>query len=313
MIIRLLVRGAVAAAVCVCGATAPLAAQVSGPMTSAVGRARGLIDAGSGAQARALLDSLVSAAGDGSDDRAEALYWRAVLSESAVDASRDWKRVVIDAPLSIRAADALLRLAELDVLRGQVDEGRASFARVVRDFAGTEQAVRAALWTARTYADERNAAKVCETLALLTGMTIPDGELALQERQLRSTCAAASSNAGSVAAGTPPTASGSGATGATSAPLGAGSGAPDSAAAAPAATTPSPVAFSVQLAAYDFRSQAAALVARLAKRGIKARVDGTAKPFRVRVGRYATREEAAAALARLKKAGQSGFVAELLK
>ena len=105
-------------------------------------------------------------------------------------------------------------------------------------------------------------------------------------------------------------ASGSGATGA---PVTSGTSAPDSAAAAPAATTPSPVAFSVQLAAYDFRSQATALVARLAKRGIKARVDGTAKPFRVRVGRYATREEAAAALARLKKAGQSGFVAELPK
>ena len=310
MISRLLVRGAVAAAVCVCGATAPLAAQVSGPMTAAVGRARGLIDIGSGAQARALLDSLVNAASDGSDDRAEALYWRAVLSESAVDASRDWKRVVIDAPLSIRAADALLRLAELDVLRGQVDDGRASFARVVRDFAGTEQAVRATLWTARTYADARNAAKVCETLTLLTGVTIPDGELALQERQLRSACAAASPNAGGAATGTPVTASGSGATGA---PVTSGTSAPDSAAAAPAATTPSPVAFSVQLAAYDFRSQATALVARLAKRGIKARVDGTAKPFRVRVGRYATREEAAAALARLKKAGQSGFVAELPK
>ncbi len=69
----------------------------------------------------------------------------------------------------------------------------------------------------------------------------------------------------------------------------------------------------MQLAAYDTRAQATALVKRLAKRKITARVDGDRKPYRVRVGRYETRAAASAALARLKKAGQSGFVAELPK
>ncbi|MCC6242206.1 MAG: SPOR domain-containing protein [Gemmatimonadaceae bacterium] len=310
----LVVRAGFAVAVCLCCATSPLAAQVSGPMTAAVGRARGLIDAGSGVQARALMDSLVTAAAEGSDDRAEALYWRALLSESAADASRDWKRLVVDAPLSIRAADSYLRLGELEVLRGQAEDGRTLFARVARDFVGTEQAVRATLWIARTYADERNVAKVCEALVPLTGASIPEGELALQERQLRSFCATASSNAATAAPATPTAGLGT----VPSGPPTAGSAPPTAGSAPPTGgdgvvTTPAPVAFSVQLAAYDFRSQATALVARLAKRGIKARVDGTVKPFRVRVGRYETREEAAAALARLKKAGQSGFVAELPK
>ena len=69
--------------------------------------------------------------------------------------------------------------------------------------------------------------------------------------------------------------------------------------------------YTVQIAAYDTRAQAEAVVKRLVKRGMAARVDGTRKPYRVRVGRFDTRAEATAALARLKKAGQKGFVAEL--
>jgi cell division protein FtsN len=69
--------------------------------------------------------------------------------------------------------------------------------------------------------------------------------------------------------------------------------------------------FTVQLAAFNTRREANAFVARLAKRGVKARIDGDKKPFRVRVGRYDTREEATAMLAKLKRQGQTGFLAEL--
>ena len=58
-------------------------------------------------------------------------------------------------------------------------------------------------------------------------------------------------------------------------------------------------------------SDAEGLVKRLAARGVTARVDGNAAPFRVRTGYYATKEEAAAALAELKKKGHDGFVAEI--
>jgi cell division protein FtsN len=68
--------------------------------------------------------------------------------------------------------------------------------------------------------------------------------------------------------------------------------------------------YSVQLAAYDRRSDAEAMLKRLAAMSIVARVEGTAAPYRVRTGRYTTRAAAAEALAELKKRGMNGFVAE---
>jgi cell division protein FtsN len=84
---------------------------------------------------------------------------------------------------------------------------------------------------------------------------------------------------------------------------------------APAAHLPVPAAgpraatsYTVQLAAYDTRPPAEALVAKLATRGVKARVSGTSKPFRVRLDFYRTRQEAADVVSALKKRGMVGFV-----
>jgi cell division septation protein DedD len=68
--------------------------------------------------------------------------------------------------------------------------------------------------------------------------------------------------------------------------------------------------FTVQLAAYDTRPPAEQLVRKLATRDVKARVSGTAKPFRVRLDFYRTRQEASAVVASLKARGIIGFVAE---
>jgi cell division protein FtsN len=68
--------------------------------------------------------------------------------------------------------------------------------------------------------------------------------------------------------------------------------------------------YTIQLAAYDTRPPAEALVTKLATRGVKARVSGTAKPFRVRLAFYKTRQEASAEVAALKARGIIGFVAE---
>jgi cell division protein FtsN len=84
---------------------------------------------------------------------------------------------------------------------------------------------------------------------------------------------------------------------------------------APAVRTPAPAtvpraatSYTVQLAAYDTRPPAEALVAKLATRGVKARVSGTAKPFRVRLDFYRTRQEAADVVNALKQRGMVGFV-----
>lgn len=257
-------------------------AQASAGMTSAVGRARSLVDGGDGAGARTLLDSLVARAEPSSDDMAEALYWRAVLSERAADGERDWKRLVVEAPLAPRVPDALLRLGELEILRGRPAVARAHFERIVRDFADSPPHVNAMIWIARSYFEERDLARACEASNALRSRNIPDGELRLQADELRGRCVTAVGSTATAVAG--PTT---------------------------AVVVPPTAVFSLQFAAYDTRAQATALVSRLAKRGIKARIDGDRKPFRVRAGRYETRAEATAMLARLRKQGQGGFVAEL--
>lgn len=289
-------------------------AQVSSTVASSVDRARGLMDAGSGEAARTLLDSLVTKATPGSDDMAESLYWRAVLSESAADAERDWKRLVIEVPLSTRAPNALLRLGELEVLRGRPAAARVHFERILRDFSEASQRPTAEIWIARSYFEERDVANACRTVGTLQASGMPAGELQLQLTELQARCrnAAATTTTGAAAA-------------APSTPTSAGTTPKNTAAppATPVTEEPAPVAeganrvsgviFTVQLAAYNTRTEANAYVARLAKRGIKARIDGDRKPFRVRVGRYDTRDAAATMLAKLKKQGQNGFLAELPK
>jgi cell division protein FtsN len=84
----------------------------------------------------------------------------------------------------------------------------------------------------------------------------------------------------------------------------------------PAAHAPPPsttipraaTSYTVQLAAYDTRPPAEALVAKLETRGVKARVSGTSKPFRVRLDFYRTHQEAADVVSALKKRGMVGFV-----
>ncbi len=76
--------------------------------------------------------------------------------------------------------------------------------------------------------------------------------------------------------------------------------------------TPASVgAYTVQVAAYDSRPAAEALIARLKSRGYSARLGSTVRPFRVRIGRYDTRADALAAQQRLKAKGLDGFVTEM--
>jgi hypothetical protein len=271
--------------------TPALSAQVTPAVERVSARARALVDSGDGATARVLMDSLVGAVPAGTADFAEALYWRAVLAEGIGDAERDWKRLVIDVPLSPRTPDALVRLGELDMLRGHPTEARVYFTRLLRDFPAGPYRTKGLLWLTRSYFDERNLTGGCTALDSLRRVEIPDGELKLQSDELQRRCV-----------GVPRTV----------APV-----APPAVVATPAATpvAATPVAgsgrYSVQLAAYFTRAEAAAAVQRFTQRDIAARVDGEQKPFRVRVGYYATRADAVNALNRLKKLGLDGFVAEL--
>ena len=309
----------------------PAPAHASAAVVSTIDRARSLADGGNGPGARRVLDSVVAAVALSADDLAEALYWRAVLSERAADAEMDWKRLIIEAPLSPRTPDALLRLAEAELARGDARDARVHLEHLVRDFVGVEQRPKAIILIGRSYFDARDVTRACGALASLNAAEVPPGELQLQADELRGRCAKAQAAAAAVttpvtlptAAHTMDTASTSGrAASAAAAPPATGapvikpvapttSPGPTSTSVARAPVDPTPIArYSVQIAAYDTHAKAATIVAGLTKRGIKAHVDGDRKPFRVRIGSYATRDEAATALAKMKKQGQSGFVTE---
>lgn len=286
----------IAAAGCV--ATLWLAPMVSAQVTPAVerttARARAMVDGGDGASARTLLDSLVDAVPMGTLDRAEALYWRAVLAERIADAERDWKRLVIDVPLSPRAPDALVRLGELEMLRGHPAEARVYFTRLLRDYPSGVYRAKGLLWLTRSYFEERNIAGGCRALDSLRGVEIPEGELRLQSDELQRRCTSAMATS-AMATSAP---------GGAEKPVGAGK---------PALSGKSPAGsgrYSVQLAAYDTRAEANDAVQRLQRRDLDTRIDGEQKPFRVRIGYYATRAAATKALGRLKKLGVNGFVVE---
>jgi cell division protein FtsN len=70
---------------------------------------------------------------------------------------------------------------------------------------------------------------------------------------------------------------------------------------------PRPGRYTIQLAAFNTRPEAEQFAAKLAARGLKTRVSGTAKPFRVRLGFYQTPKEASAEVAALKTRGIISF------
>ena len=284
---------------------------IDAAVTAVIGRARTLADAGDGTQARTLLDSLVNNTEPASNALAEALYWRAVLSERAADAERDWKRLAVETPLSSRAPDALLKLGDIEILRGRPPAARAYLERLLRDYGDAPQRPKAMLMVARSYFEERNNAQACATIDSLRARGVPEGETQLQSAEMARRCQTANGNAVGLNATSPVPEPALPATTTPASNTPTGKGATKYAEAKPTSEAKSRTQYAVQVAAYDTRAQADAVVKRLAKRGWKAHIDGERKPYRVRVGRFDTRAEAVALLAKLKKQGQKGFVAEL--
>ena len=293
-------RAALAALVLAAGAPVAMAQSGETPATSTpvvppvVERARTLLEQGAGEDGRALLDSLVRVQRAGSMELAEALYWRGVLAEKVADAERDWKRLVIEVPLSPRTADALVRLGELASMRGKTGDAAGYYERVVRDFPSGMARTKSLVWLARSAMDGRDTEKACGWWREVRGAAGVEGELRLQMEGMEGRCTAGAPTAGTPTAGTP-----TAGTPTTGSPT------------TRTQTTGGRGGYSVQLAAYTNRQEAEGLVTRLGAKGIEARVDGDSAPFRVRVGRFALRAEAAQRLNALKAQGYTGFIAEL--
>jgi len=344
-------------------------------------RAQAMVNDGNAAAGRALIDSMLAVAAPGSNDYAEGVYWRAVLSATAAEAEMDYRRLVVDYPQSPRVADALVRLAQLELARANYDGALRHLNRLAAEHPQSPMRGRAGYWTARALFDKNDTQGACAALANAMAVTAEDdAELRNQISYLNQRCAGVVLGVpaavpvatgasvpvnppasvpvvnppatvpvvnppATIPANPPPVDSSVVSTApvvqrapAPSAPVAADT--VKTAVATPPKPRPQPPAkprdagptmvetprtipppaattagagskaYSVQVAAYNVKSQADAMVAKLKKSGYEARVDGSAAPFRVRIGKYATQAQASAVQRSLKAKQIEGYVVQ---
>lgn len=280
-----------------------LAAQTadsSPPPDTVFTRIQQLAANGQGDAARALAQQAVEASPTASPRFVEALYWRAVVAATAADGERDLRTIIVDYPLSPYSADALMRLAQLEMTRGENDKALAHLQRVITEHPDSPDLARASFWMARVEFQQGHSAGACRDLAS-AARTVPDSnaELKNQIEYWQGRCTGVDTLAAAPRADSGVKA---GAAGAASA----GAAKPS---AAPSPST-SKRTWTVQVAAYNTKSAADALVKSLKDKGYDARTFGTIAPFRVRVGRYETRAKAESAAEKLNGKKITGFVTE---
>lgn len=292
------------------------------PNDSLFRRAKRLVAEGNGVVGRTLIDSLLRHAPEGSSSYGEALYWRGALAETAAEAERDYRRVIVEYPLSLYSDDALLAIAELEQARGDRAGALQHLQRFVREHPVSAARGVAALAAARLAFEQRDARAGCAMITeARASASAADVELRNQIDYYASRCAVSEPVAPTnVTVPTPardttparpkpaavkPTPS--------KPPVRA---APETARghrpAVVPRTPPTPIAargiYTIQLAAYNTHVEADRLVAKLDARGVKARVSGGTKPFRVRLAFFSTRQAAQDEVASLKQRGIIGFV-----
>lgn len=137
-------------------------------------RVRRLVSAGEQPAARQLADSMLVVYPQGTNEYADALYARAISSTSAADAERDYLRISIEYPLSPRAEDALMMVAQLRQARGDRAGARRSFERLTRDYPTGEYTAKASFWAGRLALDDGDGSRACPALIRAQQLVSPD-------------------------------------------------------------------------------------------------------------------------------------------
>jgi len=114
---------------------------------------------------RELIDSLLKASKEGTPKYAEGLYWRARLASMGPSAERDYRRIIVDYPLTSRAPDALLKLGQLELTRGDRDAAEGHFKRIISDYETSRVYAEANYWLARSYFDMNKTQSACKVNA----------------------------------------------------------------------------------------------------------------------------------------------------
>lgn len=287
-----------------------VAAQGRAPLDSALARARRLVNEGNSVAGRAVVDSVLTATPEGSASYAEALYWRASLADATDRARRDYLRLTVEYATSPRAADALLRLAQMEFGRGDRGAARRLLDRLAFEYGDGPTAAQGAYWKGRVLLEDGALLEACSSFALAKLKTVQsDVELAGQIAFYSQPCARAKADAAarvmadSVAR-------------ADSLAKALEKSRADSLAKAGRGASPKSggthskgPAWSAQIAAFAVREDAERLAKRLSARGHDARVTES-KPYRVRIGRFGTRAAAAALVEKLRAAQMPAIVVE---
>jgi cell division septation protein DedD len=330
-------------------------------LDSLYARARQLVLEGNGTVGRALIDSLVNTSAAGTPAHVDALFWRASLAGTASDAERDYRRIIVEYPLSVRSADALLSLAQLEIARGDRENAALHLQRFLLDHPESPERARASLSLGRMLIEQGRVARGCAVIGRGRGALSSDAvELRNQMDYYAQRCEGVDTvevvaaqplrtDTGTPPRGAPPRGAPPGTdtirkiaappvrqavVPSSSAPAPVAprrdTAAPGTTATRPApardtttkradtaakkpvtAPAPAPAAasrFTVQVAAFETKAEADQLVDRLKKRGLAARVFGTARPFRVRIGRFTSESVASDLLKSLRAQGMNGFV-----
>ena len=255
-------------------------------------RARRMMDAGNGAAGRLLVDSVIAATPLDSPTYPEALFWRASFATTPGDAQRDYRRIVVEYPLSSRVAESLINLANLESAQGDRVSATTHLQQFLADNPKSDGRPRAVLLLVRLLFEQNELPRGCTTLRE-TLKDLPEASVEVRnqlEFYLPRCTATDVSRGGAVPVSEPPR---------------------DTTKRDTATVAKSAGKYTLQIAAYKTKGEADALVKRLKARKVDARVVGTSKLFRVRVGRYETRTAAVAAQKELRAKKLDAFVTEI--
>ena len=244
-------------------------------------RAQRLVDEGDGVRGRALVDSLLRATREGTAERANALFWRATLAVDTPAAQRDYILITVDYSLTSRAADALLRLAQIDMTLGNRPSARQRLERLVLEHPTSPAASEGWFFLGIVRHGGNDLPGGCAALdsarvRLAAGDVERRNRVEFEAQRCRSAIARLPAPA------------------------------PDSAKPPPA----SGPQWSVQVAAYRTQAEGETLARSLRARGYDARVVLLEPYYRVRIGAFATQQEAVSLVNRLRQQRIEAFVVE---
>ena len=254
---------------------------------SGIGQIRSLVSRGDSAAARRLADSMATAPSAQPNDQAEALYWRGLLAPVAKEGRVDLARVAVEYPLSPVAADALYRLAHLDLAAGDRANAQRQLARAHATYNGGSTGGDAAFELGQMLLADGSVREGCAALDSGLARTPVDqiekrNRMAYVRRPCERLVAEPPPDSVVTTPPGPAPEKGRGQRGAAS-----------------GRTSNRGRTWSAQVGAFALKPEAEKVVSRLAAHGYEARVTDE-KPFRVRIGRFADRADAVALIAKLK-------------